>query len=178
MPDSLRSYRGHRPVLGSGVYVDPAAVVIGDVILGDDCSVWPCAVVRGDMHQIRIGSRTSIQDNAVLHITHASDFNPGGWPLTIGDDVTIGHGACLHGCTIGSRVLIGIGATVLDGAVVEDEVVIGAGTLVPPGKRLESGFLYVGSPCKQARPLKDSERRFFQYSAQNYVKLKNEYLHP
>lgn len=176
MPDSLRSYRHHSPVLGKGVYVDPAAVVIGDVVLGDDCSVWPCAVVRGDMHQIRIGARTSIQDNAVLHITHASDFNPGGWPLTVGDDVTIGHGACLHGCTIGSRVLVGIGATVLDGAVVEDEVVIGAGTLVPPGKRLESGFLYVGSPCKQARPLKDSERRFFQYSAQNYVKLKNEYL--
>ena len=176
MPDSLRSYRHHTPVLGSSVYVDPAAVVIGDVVLGDDCSVWPCAVVRGDMHQIRIGSRTSIQDNAVLHITHASEFNPEGWPLVIGDDVTIGHGACLHGCTIGSRVLVGIGATVLDGAVVEDEVVIGAGTLVPPGKRLESGFLYVGSPCKQARPLKDSERRFFQYSAQNYVKLKNEYL--
>lgn len=176
MPDSLRSYRHHSPVLGEGVYVDPAAVVIGDVVLGDNCSVWPCAVVRGDMHQIRIGARTSIQDNAVLHITHASDFNPGGWPLTVGDDVTIGHGACLHGCTIGSRVLVGIGVTVLDGAVVEDEVVIGAGTLVPPGKRLESGFLYVGSPCKQARPLKDSERRFFQYSAQNYVKLKNEYL--
>jgi carbonic anhydrase/acetyltransferase-like protein (isoleucine patch superfamily) len=114
----------------------------------------------------------------VLHITHASDFNPGGWPLVIGDDVTIGHRACLHGCTIGSRVLVGIGATILDGAVVEDDVVIGAGTLVPPGKRLESGFLYVGSPCKQARPLKDSEMRFFQYSAQNYVKLKNEYLNP
>lgn len=176
MPDSLRSYRHYHPVLGKDVYVDPAAVVIGNVTLGDDCSVWPCAVVRGDMHHIRIGARTSIQDNAVLHITHASDFNPGGWPLTIGDDVTIGHGACLHGCTIGSRVLIGIGATVLDGAVVEDEVVIGAGTLVPPGKLLASGFLYVGSPCKQARPLKESERRFFQYSAQNYVKLKNEYL--
>lgn len=176
MPDSLRSYRHHRPRLGKGVYVDPAAVVIGDVTLGDDCSVWPCAVLRGDMHQIRIGARTSIQDNAVLHITHASDFNPDGWPLTIGDDVTIGHSACLHGCTVGSRVLVGIGAIVLDGAVVEDDVVIGAGALVPPGKRLASGFLYVGSPCKQARPLKDSERRFFEYSAQNYVKLKNEYL--
>lgn len=176
MSDSLRPYRNQRPVLGRSVYIDPAAVVIGDVVLGDDCSVWPGAVIRGDMHRIRIGERTSVQDNAVLHITHASDFNPGGWPLTIGDDVTIGHGACLHGCTVGSRVLIGIGATVLDGAIVEDEVVIGAGCLVPPGKRLESGFLYVGSPCKQARPLKDSERRFFSYSAQNYVKLKDEYL--
>lgn len=178
MPDSLRPYRNHFPVLGQNVYVDPTAVVIGDVVLGDDCSVWPCAVVRGDMHHIRVGARTSIQDNAVLHITHASDFNPGGWPLVIGEDVTIGHRACLHGCTIGNRVLVGIGATILDGAVVEDDVVIGAGTLVPPGKRLESGFLYVGSPCKPARPLKDSEMRFFQYSAQNYVKLKNEYLNP
>jgi carbonic anhydrase/acetyltransferase-like protein (isoleucine patch superfamily) len=176
MNHSLRPYRGTLPKLGQRVYVDPAAVVIGNVELGDDCSVWPCAVIRGDMHRIQVGARTSVQDNAVLHITHASDFNLGGWPLTIGDDVTIGHGACLHGCTLGNRILVGIGATVLDGAVVEDEVVIGAGTLVPPGKRLESGFLYMGSPCKQARPLKDSERRFFLYSAQNYVKLKNEYL--
>lgn len=178
MPDSLRAFRGHSPSLGENVHVDPAAVVIGDVTLGDDCSVWPCAVVRGDMHRIRVGARTSIQDNAVLHITHASNFNPDGWPLTIGDDVTIGHNVCLHGCTIGNRVLVGIGAVVLDGAVVEDDVVIGAGTLVPPGKRLESGFLYVGSPCRQARPLKDGERRFFEYSAQNYVKLKNQYLTP
>ncbi|VUD64190.1 Carnitine operon protein CaiE [Thalassocella blandensis] len=178
MPDykSIRPFNGLLPKLANAVFVDPAAVVIGDVSLADDVSVWPCAVIRGDMHKITIGARTSVQDNAVLHITHASDFNPGGWPLTIGEDVTIGHGACLHGCTIGNRVLIGIGATVLDGAVVEDEVVIGAGTLVPPGKRLEGGFLYVGAPAKQARPLKDSERKFFQYSAQNYVKLKNQYL--
>lgn len=111
-----------------------------------------------------------------MHITHASSFNPDGWPLIIGDDVTIGHGACLHGCTVGNKVLVGIGATVLDGAIVEDEVIIGAGSLVPPGKRLQSGFLYVGSPVKQARPLKDSEKAFFAYSAQNYVKLKDEYL--
>jgi carbonic anhydrase/acetyltransferase-like protein (isoleucine patch superfamily) len=176
MNHSLRPYRGVSPKLGQRVYVDPGAVVIGDVALGDDCSVWPCAVIRGDMHRIHVGARTSVQDNAVLHITHASEFNPGGWPLTIGDDVTIGHSACLHGCTLGSRILVGIGAIVLDGAVVEDDVVVGAGTLVPPGKRLESGFLYMGSPCKQARPLKDSERQFFLYSAQNYVKLKNEYL--
>lgn len=176
MTHALRAYLTHTPTLGQRVYVDPAAVVIGDVELGDDSSVWPCAVVRGDMHRIRIGRRTSVQDNAVLHITHASDFNPGGWPLNIGDDVTIGHGACLHGCTVGNQVLIGIGATVLDGAVIEDEVIIGAGTLVPPGKTLQSGYLYVGSPCKQARPLKDSEKAFFEYSAQNYVNLKNDYL--
>lgn len=172
---SLRSYRQQVPSLGAKVYIDPASVVIGDVTLGDDVSVWPCAVIRGDMHAIKVGARTSVQDNAVLHITHASDFTPKGWPLTIGEDVTIGHGACLHGCTVGSRVLIGIGATVLDGAVIEDDVVIGAGTLVPPGKRLASGFLYVGSPCKAARPLKESEKKFFTYSAANYVALKDEY---
>lgn len=176
--NNLRSYKGVRPTLGRNVYIDESAVVIGDVELGDDVNVWPCAVIRGDMHAIRIGARTSVQDNAVLHITHASDYNPAGWPLTIGEDVTIGHGACLHGCTVGNRVLVGIGATVLDGAVVEDEVIIGAGTLVPPGKRLESGHLYVGSPCKSMRPLKDSERHFFRYSADNYVKLKNDYLNP
>ncbi|MFL0803900.1 MAG: gamma carbonic anhydrase family protein [Agarilytica sp.] len=173
---SVRPYKGTRPTFGERVFVDESAVVIGNTTLGDDVSVWPCAVVRGDMHNITIGARTSVQDNAVLHITHASDFNPDGWALTIGEDVTIGHGACLHGCTVGSRVLIGIGSTILDGAVVEDDVVIAAGTLVPPGKTLESGYMYVGSPCKQARPLKDSERKFFTYSAMNYVKLKDEYL--
>ncbi|WP_346838308.1 gamma carbonic anhydrase family protein [Microbulbifer sp. SAOS-129_SWC] len=164
------------PQLGEAVYIDPQCTVIGDVELGDDCSVWPMAVVRGDMHRIRIGARTSVQDGAVLHITHAGPFNEAGWPLTIGADVTIGHKACLHGCTVGSRVLVGIGAIVLDGAVIEDEVVLAAGALVPPGRKLESGYLYVGAPCKQARPLTDKEREFFRYSAANYVKLKDEYL--
>lgn len=172
----IRPFKNKAPVISKNVFVDDNAVVIGDVTLGEDVSVWPCAVIRGDMHKITVGARTSIQDNAVLHITHASNFNPGGWPLTIGEDVTIGHGACLHGCTIGNRVLIGIGSTILDGAIVEDDVVVAAGTLVPPGKKLESGNLYVGSPCKQARPLKESEMAFFTYSSQNYVKLKNEYL--
>jgi len=173
---NIRAYRGHSPKLGARVFIDPAAVVIGDVELGDDVSVWPCAVIRGDMHRIRVGARTSVQDNVTLHITHASKFSPDGWPLHIGDDVTIGHGVCLHGCTIGNRVLVGIGATVLDGAVVENDVVIAAGALVPPGKKLQSGYLYVGSPAKQARPLKDTEKAFFTYSAANYAKLKDEYL--
>ena len=173
---AIRNYQGHSPQLGARVFVDESAVVIGDVVLGDDVSVWPCVVIRGDMHKIRIGARTSVQDGSVLHITHASDYNPAGHPLTIGEDVTVGHSVCLHGCTIGNRVLVGIGTTVLDGAVVEDEVIIGAGSLVPPGKRLESGFLYVGSPVKQARALKESERRFFTYSAGNYVKLKDSYI--
>lgn len=173
---SLRSHNGLSPSLGSRVYIDPASVVIGDVQLGDDCSIWPMAVVRGDMHQIRIGQRCSIQDGAVLHITHASDYNPAGWPLSIGDDVTIGHKAVLHGCTVGSRVLVGVGAIVMDGAMIEDEVIVGAGCMVPPGKTLESGYVYVGNPAKQLRLLSDKERQFFRYTAGNYVKLKDQYL--
>lgn len=173
---SIRTFKGISPTLGNRVFIDESAVVIGDVHLGEDASVWPCVVIRGDMHRIRIGARTSVQDGSVLHITHASDYNPAGHPLLIGDEVTVGHSVCLHGCTIGNRVLIGMGSTILDGAVVEDEVVIGAGSLVPPGKRLESGFLYVGSPVKQVRPLKDSERSFFRYSSTNYVNLKDTYL--
>lgn len=175
-PPSIRSFRGILPKIGKGVYIDPFASVIGDVHLGDDVSVWPFASIRGDMHKIRVGARTSVQDNAILHITHASAYHPEGWPLIIGEDVTIGHGACLHGCTIGNRVLIGIGSTILDGAVIEDEVIVGAGSLVPPGKTLEKGHLYIGNPAKPARPLKESEITFFRYSAQNYIDLKNEYL--
>ncbi|MGS2723467.1 gamma carbonic anhydrase family protein [Porticoccus sp. GXU_MW_L64] len=173
---ATRPYLNQRPQLGDRVYIDPASTVIGDVVLGDDCSVWPAAVIRGDMHRIRIGQRCSIQDGAVLHITHASDFNPDGWPLTIGSDVTVGHQAVLHGCTVGSRVLIGVGAIVMDGAVVPDETIVGAGCMVPPGKQLESGYVYVGNPVKQLRPLTDAERQFFTYTAGNYVKLKDEYL--
>ena len=177
MNDSnIRTHKGLKPTFGSKTFVDPTAIIIGDVELGEDTSVWPYAVIRGDMHQIRIGARTSVQDGSILHITHAGPFNKNGYPLTIGSDVTIGHSVNLHGCTLGDRILVGIGSTILDGAVVEDDVVIGAGTLVPPGKVLESGFLYVGAPCKKARALKESEKTFFKYSAGNYVKLKDEYL--
>lgn len=170
---AIRQYQGHSPRLGKAVFIDPTAVVIGQVSLGDDTSIWPYAILRGDMHFIRIGARTSIQDGSVLHITHAGPFNPEGYPLIIGDDVTVGHSVNLHGCTLGNRILVGIGSTLLDGVIVEDEVVIGAGTLVPPGKRLASGYLYMGAPCKQIRPLKETERQFFTYSANNYVQLKN-----
>jgi carbonic anhydrase/acetyltransferase-like protein (isoleucine patch superfamily) len=176
MDHSIRSHRGISPRLGQRVYVDPAATVIGDVNLGDDASVWPGAVIRGDMHSIKIGARSNVQDNAVLHITHASDFNPKGWPLTIGDDVVIGHRAVLHGCSVGNRILIGNGAIVNDGAIIEDEVIVGAGCMVPPGKVLHSGFVYVGNPCKQMRELSESEKNFFTYSPANYVKLKDQYL--
>jgi len=173
---SIRSFKDFRPKIGDRVFIDPLAVVIGNVDIGDDSSVWPLTVIRGDIHYIRIGKRTSIQDSSVLHITHAGSYNPEGYPLTVGDDVTVGHSVNLHGCTIGNRVLVGIGSTVLDGAVVEDEVLIGAGSLVPPGKVLESGHLYVGTPCKKVRRLNDKEIEYFKYSAANYVKTKDEYL--
>lgn len=173
---AIRKYQQHTPQLGARVFVDASAVVIGDVELGEDSSVWPMTVIRGDMHRIRIGARTSVQDGSVLHITHAGPFNPDGYPLIIGDEVTVGHKVTLHGCTLGNRILVGMGSIVMDGAVVEDEVIIGAGSLVPPGKRLESGYLYVGSPVKQARPLTDKECNFFSYTAGNYVKLKDLHL--
>ncbi|MBC3198394.1 gamma carbonic anhydrase family protein [Pseudomonas poae] len=173
---TLRTYQNHTPTLGAGAFVDISAVVIGDVEIGADSSVWPLTVIRGDMHRIRIGARTSVQDGCVLHITHAGPFNPAGFPLLIGDDVTVAHKVMLHGCRIGNRVLIGMGSIVMDGAVVEDDVIIGAGSLVPPGKTLDSGFLYVGSPVKPVRALTDKERAFFTYSAANYVKLKDLHL--
>ncbi|MBP8264728.1 MAG: gamma carbonic anhydrase family protein, partial [Pseudomonas sp.] len=131
---AIRTYQGMTPQLGERVFVDESAVVIGDVQLGADSSVWPLTVIRGDMHRIRIGARTSVQDGSVLHITHAGPFNPDGYPLIIGDEVTIGHQVTLHGCTLGNRILVGMGSIVMDGAVIEDEVVLGAGSLVPPGK--------------------------------------------
>lgn len=172
---NLRPYKGIMPQLDTSTWVDPMGVVIGDVVMGSDCSVWPMAVIRGDMHRIRIGDRVSVQDGAVLHITHAGPETGNGHPLVIGNDVTIGHQACLHGCTLGNEILIGIGARVLDGAVIEDRVVVGAGALVPPGKVLVSGYLYVGAPAKPARPLTDKELRYFTYTAANYVALKNTY---
>ncbi len=176
MTTSIRTFKGMKPALGENVFVDPMATIIGDVTLGDDCSVWPNTVIRGDMHKIKVGKRCSLQDGSILHITHASDFNPGGYPLTLGDEVTVGHLAMLHGCTIGSQVLIGMQAMVMDGVVIEDQVVLGAGSLVPPGKVLKSGHLYVGRPAKLIRPLSEKELSYFSYTAGNYVKLKNEHI--
>ncbi len=172
---TIRSYQGFTPKLAKDVFVDPTAVVLGDVELAEGVSIWPMAVVRGDMHSIRIGRATSVQDGAVLHITHASDFNPGGFPLIIGEEVTIGHKAILHGCKLGNRILVGMGAIVMDGAVVEDEVIIAAGALVPPGKTLPSGYVYAGSPARELRELTEQERAFFSYSAANYVALQTKH---
>ena len=173
---AIRTYQQFTPLLGSRAFVDASAVVLGDVEIGADSSIWPLVVIRGDMHRIRIGERTSIQDGSVLHITHAGPFNPRGYPLTIGDDVTIAHNVTLHGCNIGNRVLIGMGSIVMDGAVIDEEVMLGAGSLVPPGSHLESGFLYLGSPAKKARELSEKERSYFRYSADNYVRLKDQHL--
>ena len=173
---SIRSHAGLQPKIAAGVYIDPDAVVIGDVGIGSGSSVWPMTVIRGDIHRIRIGERTSVQDGSILHVTHAGPYNPDGFPLIIGDDVTIGHKAMLHGCTIGNRVLIGMAAVIMDGVVVDDEVIIAAGTLVPPGKILESGFLYKGNPARQARALTDKERTFFNYTSKRYVDLAAKYF--
>ncbi|MGL6316746.1 gamma carbonic anhydrase family protein [Vibrio sp. WXL103] len=173
---SLRSYKGIAPQIGKGVYIDETSVLVGDVVLDDDSSIWPLVAARGDVNHIHIGKRTNIQDGSVLHVTHKNAENPNGYPLIIGSDVTVGHKVMLHGCEIHDEVLVGMGAIVLDGAVVESQVMIGAGSLVPPGKRLESGYLYIGSPVKQARPLSEKELAFLKRSANNYVENKNDYL--
>ncbi|WP_312241872.1 gamma carbonic anhydrase family protein [Pantoea sp.] len=176
MSAALRPFKQMTPQLGKQVMVDDASVVIGNVLLGDDVSIWPLVAIRGDVNHVKIGARSNIQDGSVLHVTHKSTTNPTGYPLIIGEDVTIGHKAMLHGCTIGNRVLVGMGSIILDGVYIEDDVMIGAGSLVPPGKRLESGYLYLGSPVKQIRPLTEQEIEGLRYSANNYVSWKNEYL--
>ncbi|WP_337841940.1 gamma carbonic anhydrase family protein [Rheinheimera sp.] len=173
---SLRSYKGIAPTLAEAVYIDGSAVIVGDIEIGKDSSIWPLVAARGDVNRIRIGARTNVQDGSVLHVSRPTSKNPLGSPLVIGDEVTVGHKVMLHGCQLGNKILVGMGAIVMDDAIVEDNVIIGAGSLVPPGKRLESGFLYVGSPVKQARPLTEAELAFLPQSAENYVRLKDEYL--
>ena len=172
----IRAYQGLRPQLGAGAYVDESAQVIGDVMIGEDSSVWPLATIRGDVNFIRIGARSNVQDNAVLHCTHDGPYSPGGAGLTIGDDVTIGHSVILHACTIGNRCLIGMGAIVMDKAMLDDECFIAAGAVVPPGKQLKGGWLYRGSPAVPARELAKDEVDSLLYSAQHYVRVKNKYL--
>ena len=173
---TIRTFAGKTPSLGARAYVDATALALGDVVLGDDASLWPMAVARGDVQAIRIGARTNVQDGSVLHVTQDNRFNPGGRALIIGDDVTVGHGVILHACTVEDRVLVGMGSTVLDGAVIRRRVMIGAGSLVPPNKVLESGYLYLGSPVKQARPLTEKELEYLGFSARHYVELKDRHL--
>ncbi|MGC9423090.1 gamma carbonic anhydrase family protein [Vibrio sp.] len=173
---SIRCYKGTSPQIASRVYVDPSSVLVGDITIGEDASIWPLVTARGDVNHICIGSRTNIQDGSVLHVTHKNSTNPNGYPLVIGREVTIGHKVMLHGCVIQDRVLVGMGSIILDGALISSDVMIGAGSLVPPGKVLESGYLYIGSPVKKIRLLTDQERKFLIKSADNYVQTKNDYL--
>ncbi|MDX3773943.1 gamma carbonic anhydrase family protein [Chromatiaceae bacterium AAb-1] len=173
---AIRSYKGIYPELAAGVYVDESSVLAGDIKLAEDVSIWPLVAARGDVNYIRIGARSNVQDGSVLHLSRPTTKKPEGSPLIIGEDVTVGHKVMLHGCTLGNRILVGMGAIVMDDVIVEDDVIIGAGSLVPPGKRLQSGYLYVGSPVKQARALTEEERAFLKISADNYVRLKEEYL--
>ena len=173
---NIRNYLDHKPIIGDRCYIDAQSTVIGKVTMADDVSIWPMAVVRGDVSHIIIGSRCNIQDGSVLHVTSSSPFNDRDYPLTIGDDVTIGHNATLHACTIEDASLIGMNSIVLDSAHIESNVLIAAGSVVPPGKRLQSGYLYKGNPVQQARALKGSELEYFLFSSKHYVTLKDQYL--
>jgi len=173
----IRPYLDHVPTHGARAYVDPAASVIGDVVLGDDASLWPGVIVRGDVNHIRIGARTNVQDGTIIHVTHEGPYTrPNGFPTLIGDDVTIGHAACIHACTIEDACLIGMKALVLDGAVVKKHGFVGAGAVVPPGKVVETGELWLGNPAKPVRKLSDREIEQLYYSAKHYVRLKDMYL--
>ena len=177
---TIRKFEEHTPDIHPSAYIDETALVSGEVEISEDSSVWPMTVIRGDVNYIKIGKRSNIQDASVLHVTHAPNEHSEkigaaqtGYALIIGDDVTVGHKAMLHACNIGDRVLVGMGAIVMDGVVVENETIIAAGSLVPPRKTLESGYLWVGNPAKKSRELIDKEKLYLNYSAEHYVRLKD-----
>jgi len=172
---SIRTFEGHAPCIHASAFIDEQAMVCGQVTIGADSSIWPMTVVRGDINTIVIGERSNIQDGSVLHVTHDSEYAPGGAPLVVGNDVTVGHRVILHACTVEDLCLVGMGAVVLDGAIVRSGAVIAAGAVVPPNKELEGGYLYVGTPVRQARVLTEQETRFLKYSAQDYARLKDRY---
>ena len=173
---TIRPYLNQFPVLGERVYVDPAATVIGQVTLGEDVSIWPGCVVRGDVNFIRIGARSNIQDGTVIHVSHDGPHAKlGGFATVIGDDVTIGHKAIIHACRIEDAALIGMGAVLLDGCVVRKHGFVGAGALVAPGKVVGQGELWLGNPARKVRVLGDAEIEGLYYSAQHYVRLKDQY---
>ena len=174
--NAIRDFDNETPRLGQRVWIDPSATVIGRVRLGDDVSIWPGTVVRGDVNYIEIGARCNLQDGTVCHVTHDGPYSPGGFPLVLGCDITVGHGAILHACTIGDYCLIGMGAVVMDGASLAREVMLAAGSLVSPGKQLESGWLYRGRPAEPVRKLEPGELEALRYSADHYVRLKDRYL--
>jgi carbonic anhydrase/acetyltransferase-like protein (isoleucine patch superfamily) len=167
-PD-IRPYRGKRPQIAASTYIDPAAVIIGDVVIGPDSSVWPCTVIRGDVHYIRIGARTNIQDGCILHVMRDE------YPLLLGDDVTIGHSVTLHGCYIESRCLVGMGAIILNGVKVGAGSIVAAGTLILERTEIPPGSLVVGHPGKVKRPLTPIDQAAIDAYAQRYVEYKNIY---
>jgi len=169
--NNVRSYQGLDPDIALDAYVDESAVVIGNVQVGAQASIWPMAVVRGDIHRIHIGAGSNVQDGSVLHVSHDSRFLPGGAPTIIHERVTVGHQAMLHGCEIHSLCLVGIGARVLDRAVLKSRLMLAAGAVVPPGKVLEGGYLYVGAPAKRSRILNDLELEYLDYTARYYITL-------
>ena len=172
----VTSYLDFDPAIGARVFLHDSAQVIGDVRIGDDSSVWCNAVLRGDVNHIHIGRCSNVQDFSMGHVSHKNEHNPLGAPLVIGDYVTIGHSVILHGCTIGNECLIGMGSIIMDDVVVQDQVMVGAGSLVSPGKVLESGHLYIGRPAVKARALSAEEIAYLKYSAEHYVRVKNNYL--
>lgn len=173
---AIRPFAEFIPKIHPTAYVDETALLIGRINMEADSSVWPMAVIRGDINSIHIGKRSNIQDATVIHVTHAGKYNPEGFATVVGDDVTVGHRCILHGCTIHDRCLIGMGVCLMDGVVVESNVIIGAGSLVSPGKTLEGGYLWLGSPARRIRPLNEKEQEFLIYSAHYYAQLKNRYL--
>lgn len=175
MDFAISTFNGVHPRLAPGAWVHPRATVIGEVTLGENASVWPGAVIRGDVNAIAIGADSNIQDNSVLHVSHKSAADPVGGPLLIGARVTVGHSVILHACTIEDECLIGMGSIILDKAVIQKNVLLGAGSLVSEGKVLESGYLYLGRPAKKVRELTPEELTYFSYSAEHYVKLMRAY---
>lgn len=171
----LRPFGRVMPQLADSVYVDPAACVIGDVTLGENVSVWPMTVIRGDVNHIIIGDDCNIQDGCILHVVHKNAANPDGNPLILGRGVTVGHGAILHACQIDDYCLVGMGATVLDRAVMEHHSMLGAGSLLPPDKVVKGGELWLGNPAKKVRELSDKEIEHLEYSAAHYIRLKKQF---
>lgn len=173
---TLNTYLDAVPEIGNRVFVHDSAQVIGDIVIGDDSSVWCHSVLRADVNHMRIGRSSNVQDLTMCHVSHKTPDKPAGSPLLIGDYVTIGHSVILHGCTIGDECLIGMGSIVMDDVVIQDRVMVGAGSLIAPGKVLESGMLYIGRPAKAVRRLTADEIAYLRYSAEHYVRIKNNYL--
>jgi carbonic anhydrase/acetyltransferase-like protein (isoleucine patch superfamily) len=165
----IRAFRGKWPQIAASAYIDPAAVVIGDVMIGEDSSVWPCTVIRGDVHYIRIGARTNIQDGSILHVMRDE------YPLILGDDVSVGHSVTLHGCAIESGCLIGMGSIILNGVTIGTGTIVAAGTLITERTVIPPGSLVMGSPGKVKRMLTSVDKVTIDNYAKRYVEYKNIY---